>query len=369
MLHHLGGSLASSQYFGVSAFASLFQFGDSGVAFFFVLSGFIITWVHAKDFGHPGRLASYVRKRAARIYPTYIIVFCIAYAALLISPATRASAQLDFATLLKSLTLLPQDAKVVGGTGAPVVIVAWTLQYEICFYALVGLSILNRLLAIGMLLLLAGNWIACRFVACPFPLSFFGDNLFLLFGLGMLVARWARGSLELQRPKLIALVASVAFMAFALLETILGHESFTVDRRLVYGGLSGVLILALVRAEGAGTLTIRRGWIPLLGDASYALYLIHFPLIVTLEKLLRSFGLEGLAGALVAFVLIFIACQLAAVAFHLLLERPLLSALSGSDQRRGSQMASREAPGNGSDADALRNAGAGISPAATATRP
>lgn len=359
MLHHLGGSLASPKYFGASVFASLFEFGDSGVAFFFVLSGFIITWVHAKDFGHPGRLASYVRKRTARIYPTYIIVFCLAYAALLISPATRESAQLDFVTLVKSLALVPQDAKVVGGTGAPVLIVAWTLQYEICFYALVGLGIVNRLLGVGILLVLAGNWVASHLTPCRFPLSFFGDNLFLLFGLGMLIARLARGSLELHRPTMIARVAAAAFLGFALLETVLGHESFTIDRRLVYGALSGVLILALVRAEAAGKLRIR-GWIPLLGDASYALYLIHFPLIVTLAKLLRSIGLNGLPGALMAFVLIFITCQLAALAFHLVVERPILAALSGSYQHRGTRMLDRETPGVGSGSETLKNIGAGI---------
>jgi len=53
------------------------QFGHAGVDFFFVLSGFIIFFVHGKDIGKPSRLPHYVWRRFIRIYPVYWAVTLI----------------------------------------------------------------------------------------------------------------------------------------------------------------------------------------------------------------------------------------------------------------------------------------------------
>ena len=42
-----------------------------GVNFFFVPSGFIIFFAHAKDVGRPARIGTYLWRRFARVYPTY----------------------------------------------------------------------------------------------------------------------------------------------------------------------------------------------------------------------------------------------------------------------------------------------------------
>ncbi|HVW70978.1 MAG TPA: acyltransferase [Steroidobacteraceae bacterium] len=339
VLFHLSIALASAKYFGVAPLEGLFQFGDSGVAFFFVLSGFIIAHVHAGDLGRPERLASYLRKRAVRIYPTYFILFGVAYASLLLLPETRATAPHDPILLLKSLALIPQDKAVVGGTGAPVLIVAWSLQYEICFYALFALAILSRVFGLVLVPLLAANFIGCHTGVCTFSRAFLANNLFLLFGLGVLLAYCARRPLRLPQPLRVASIAAAAFVLYALLETLLGREWLPVDRHLVYGGLGGLLLYALVQAEDTGRLAVRNRWLVLLGDASYVLYLIHYPLISALCKVLRALGLHGVTGAVVAFFAILAACLLAGVGFHLWVERPLLRALSSRPSGRRAGLA------------------------------
>src|SRR4051794_8004614 len=46
-------------------------FGYAGVDLFFVLSGFVITWVSAKKLGDPRQVGGFLVRRAWRIFPLY----------------------------------------------------------------------------------------------------------------------------------------------------------------------------------------------------------------------------------------------------------------------------------------------------------
>src|SRR4051794_40346773 len=59
-------------------FGGMFAAGFRGVDLFFVLSGFIITYVHRTDVGRPWRLANYAFNRLARIYPAVWITTLLA---------------------------------------------------------------------------------------------------------------------------------------------------------------------------------------------------------------------------------------------------------------------------------------------------
>jgi exopolysaccharide production protein ExoZ len=328
VLHHLGGAMASGRYFGAAPFAVPFIAGDAGVEFFFVLSGFIITWAHFNDFGRPASLPRYLRKRAVRIYPIYWIVFAAVYLLAQVSPALRSTVPHDYPTLLKSLALVPQDSSVVGGNGAPVLIVAWSLQYEMCFYVLFAIFIVSRPLGILAATSLLFNFATCHLGACSFPRSFFSDNLMLLFGLGALIAYFGKRSIQIRRPVLVATIAAIAFFSFGIFEAVVGTGTVPVDRRLIYGLLSGVAIFSLVQSEVSGELRIGNRWMPLLGDSSYALYLLHYPLISALCKAMIFIGLAGRVGAAIAYSTILCACIFASLALHLWVEKPILHALS-----------------------------------------
>ena len=133
VLFHLGGAIADEKYFGIDAFSIPFSFGNAGVEFFFVLSGFIIFSAHRKDIFNAGELVNYLKKRFFRIFPTYWIIFLAVFSLAFASGTLRHTVPHDLPTLLKSLLLIPQDKSVVGGTGSPVLIVAWSLQYEMFF--------------------------------------------------------------------------------------------------------------------------------------------------------------------------------------------------------------------------------------------
>jgi len=333
LLHHLGSALASPKYFGIAWLEVPFVAGDSGVEFFFVLSGFIITWAHFGDIDNPKALINYLRRRIVRIYPVYWLIFSIVFIAAYASVTLRAALPHDVGTLLKSLLLLPQDSTLVGGNGAPVIIVAWSLQYEICFYALFASFIVSRNLGILVCFGTLLNFGSCRLTACSFARGFLADNLILLFAFGLMAALFCRSKMRVKRPHAAAALAIVAFLGLGAIEAAAGTGFLPIDRRLAYGVISGVLIIGLVQSEMRGHLVFDRRWPLLLGDSSYSLYLIHYPLISLLCKCLMYIGLAGEFGAYLAYPLILIICITAAVAFHLTVEKPMLQFLAR--KRRG----------------------------------
>ena len=312
-----------SKYFGIAGFDVPFSFGHAGVELFFVLSGFIIVTVHWKDVGHPSRLADYLKKRAVRIYPVYWLVFLPVLAAALAIPSLRDGVPHDFATLAKGLLLLPQNPAVVGGTGAPVLIVAWSLQYELYFYALVALAILDRRLGLILAVAVVALYLFKPFGA-GFPWAFLQADWMLLFAMGVVVAFLHRRMRRLPHPLWFAAAGFILFMGTGLYELARG-EGEQAALRLAYGAGSALMILGLVRAEAAGEAQgLAPGWACKLGDASYVLYLLHFPIISLCCKIAVAVGLTGMAGAAVAFIAIFAVCILAALAFHRLVEKPIL---------------------------------------------
>ena len=48
-----------------------FRFGHAGFHLFFVLSGFLMYYIHSEDLGRPRGLLPFAYKRFSRIYPSY----------------------------------------------------------------------------------------------------------------------------------------------------------------------------------------------------------------------------------------------------------------------------------------------------------
>lgn len=327
VLFHVGMNLAKDKYFGATA-APLAEWvwfgGDAGVAFFFVLSGFIIHHIHAQDHGHPERLRDYVLKRVIRIYPSYVIIFVGVCLLALPFEELRATLPQDPWVIAKSLMLLPQDRTVVGGTGAPVIVVAWSLQFEVMFYALVGLAIFSRPLARCAMAVMAVcmvwhlGWGDDRF-----PLRFVGSHHLLQFAMGMWAAHAVRNGAPWRHPGWKALGAAAGFAATAVVSTWHMDRYVREWADMAYGSASALGIVAAIWYERATPAERLRTLPPVLGDASYVLYLVHFPLVAAMSKVCAAVLPGTTLWAVLAAMGITVVCVVVSVAFHVWVEAPL----------------------------------------------
>lgn len=330
MCYHTGTIFALTT--GELLFGNLFRGGFLGVNVFFVLSGFVMHWMHGHEFGQAGKVPVFVKKRLARIFPIYLVVVL----AKIVKDRTLPEGLVLFSAAL----LIPYPH-------VPFINVAWTLSYELFFYvALACMIALPR----GWLTLLPPA-VLLFFALCPSPvqpsadfwdtLMAFPFNLHLmefLFGMGVgwLARRWTlsgRGALWL------ALGGGVAFAGFFIWATGLSVDFGVLPMGQAYElaeirtnelfkqavWLMGIpfsaLLLGLVLAETASGARRIPG-LDWLGDISYSLYLVHgFVISFLLQNREVSAMLQ--AQQWLVFLPMLVAVGSAA-ACHYLLEKPLI---------------------------------------------
>ena len=321
VLHHVAVTLALPKYMGlVIAAGILVPLGRAGVDLFFVLSGFIIYYVHHRDIGHPQRLRHYAMRRLVRIYPTYWVVLLLVVGGLFALPSLGPDFDRRPRVILQSALLIPftrpGEFTIVG--------VAWTLSHELLFYALFGIAILSGRVGAKIFAI----WLLCLVVArllpeLPPPFNFFLHVKNLEFFIGMAIARLLLAG-RMRADLGVLLAGAVGFVAVAAIER-RGFDFQEAAPTLLYGIAAGVMILSLGALENQRRLSVVPRPLVLLGAASYSIYLIHFTVVVGLVKAAHAAGVTGRAGIFLVPVITALA-TVAGLALHRSVERPVLRA-------------------------------------------
>lgn len=297
------------KFWSEPVFGGFFNFGHAGVHFFFVLSGFIILSAHKGDIGKPYRLKTYVWRRISRVYPAYWIVLIPIVTLYLAVPSISKPELAAHSVIANSFLLigLDNDASLA---------VAWTLFHEILFYAFFSLCIFNRRVgAIAMSIWL----LSCLILkAIGTPVSYHLSSLNLLFAFGM-AAFYMVEKRILPLPLLCAVIGAIAFVSLGLVEVATGWSE-----GLLYGACALLLVGGLASAEGERPIKVP-ALLKLLGNASYSIYLVHYPALSILARIFRR--TVAFLPAEVAFLLIVAAATAAGVLFHLVVEDRLVKML------------------------------------------
>ena len=260
-------------------FFNLFnQLGYGGVDFFFVISGYIM-WVTTETRSKQQSVPTFVYKRLTRIYLGYWPYFLLGLLIIAVYPHLIGANT----NLWGSFWLTEPH------TNQLLIPVAWTLQFELYFYALFSVLLLlprhtmlaviktlfAGLLALHLFQVLAGAqslnlppWLL-RFVASPFCLEFLAGCL-----LGAFFQQHRLKWLSLVVALGVGLLVLIVIIQQEVIKASLIQGQYDLVRVLLFGTSASLLLAAVVEAELRGRILMQRLSL-LLGGASYSIYLSH----------------------------------------------------------------------------------------------
>jgi exopolysaccharide production protein ExoZ len=312
LLFHTNALLSLPKYLGREAFPLL---DDTGVHFFFVVSGFVMMLAHGKDLGRPDKVLEFFQKRFRRIYPLLWCTLAIVVPLCLLLPRLGPSEATQPLIVLSAIFALPAKAEYLLG-------VEWTLRHEILFYFDIGLCIWKPRIGIPFALIWCVASAIAEFVGLPYPWSFFLSGYHSLFGFGAIAAiLYAKGFRKLP----VSMVLAGFALYFATPMTIRLHILEKGELvNLLYGLASAMVILGSINTEQLFKLQFPR-FVILLGEASYAIYLAHFPALAAVAKVVSR--LDHKVPDLVIFTITAVGAGAVVLAFHLYVEKPLIAVL------------------------------------------
>lgn len=298
---------------------------EAGVDVFFVISGFVMVYASRGLFAREGAARIFLARRLARVVPLYWLTTTAYLAVAFATPTLLNSALLAPGFVAASYLFIPVARP--DGLVQPLYSLGWTLNYEMLFYLMFIIAIalpLRRAVATLSAGLVALAVIG-RLAPLPQPFAFWTDPIILEFAAGM-----ALGLLRTEGVTL-ALVPRLALAGagFALLAGQAGSEAAGMARAIGWG----VPAACLVAACGLGAddrpreeTRLARFWAG-LGDASYALYLIHPFVLRGTRGLMQGAEIAPGAGPWTFLALGLVAAVAASWLVHRTVEVPLTRAL------------------------------------------
>ncbi|MEL6789816.1 MAG: acyltransferase [Pseudomonadota bacterium] len=306
------------------------EIGVTGVDLFFVISGFVmvyVTWPHFADSrdkpSHGVSLAgSFLLRRVSRIYPLYwfvTVLLLVLYGGkyILFGEATA------LGDPVRAFLLVPADR-------LPIVPVGWTLIHEMYFYLVMGLCLLMPPRWRVILLAAWGLGIAMAYGA-----GLHGVNAWTIvifspltyeFLLGAMVAGLTLRGVTSHGKSILLIALFWLFCLLGPLGALLFPKAVTDHgvRTLIFAIPFGLLVYGAVALEWRSGWTAPR-WASALGDASYALYLVHIPVFLVVGKVMARFTGPGPLDNVALIAAFCVATAAVTALTHLYVEKPLIA--------------------------------------------
>lgn len=297
--------------------SDMFAFGHAGVDLFFVISGLIMTRTTSQRKATPW---GFFAHRLSRVVPLYwlitMAVFGVAFFAPWLLQATRA----DPVQLIKSLLFIPFQK--ANGQIAPIVFVGWTLNYEMIFYAIFGLTLFFNnpriAAAITCAVLIFATTLPFDGFATNLAVGFYTKPIVLEFSLGIilgLLLPYLPGKTYMRWPAAVSGLLALGLIVCSPW-MLPGH-----DRVIQFGIPAFVIVLSALildttKIEVPASLV-------LLGDASYAIYLTHFFVTQAVIRFAAGLPWHNVVWSIIEFIFAIFGIVAVGLLTHYWIERPL----------------------------------------------
>ena len=253
-------ALSGPAWLGVAQF-------PAGVDIFFVISGFIMV-VTSRKLGP----RIFLWRRLIRIIPLYWITTLGLVGAALVMPALFKETSPDFWDTVRSLLFVAFHNAAQHGSVVPLLVPGWTLNLEMCFYAVFTVTLFASIrpyqMVIVGVLFAALVLIGLNLSDHDSLLSFYTQPRIFEFWIGMAIGRLSL-STALRAPGPVAF--GLCALGFVL---ILTAPRYTQVNSITLMVGPTLCVLGAVCAERGGAMP-NLPFLELLGDASYSIYLTH----------------------------------------------------------------------------------------------
>ena len=321
-LHHFSNYLKP-----IAPWATTVGLGAAGVDIFFVISGFIMV---ATTMGRRTGPLDFLLKRIARLFPVYWVVTLLIVLLVIVGFRPIGVLEVQPNYVVQSLLFLPFRR---GEFIEPLNSVGWTLNYEMFFYVVFACLLIVRSEAwriAGLAIVLVGLGLSSLAEPDGFYARFYTRPIIVEFAFGGVLGYAYMRTLD--RP-----AASWRFAGYGLLaagvsllvasEVVAQHLAVQIELlpfpRLLVWGSAGLLIVAgALATERSGAVWGSPRLIE-QGNASYSIYLIHNLALHTAFKVAGAVGLDGVAAAVLIFVLALGATSVLGVWLYRWVELPM----------------------------------------------
>jgi hypothetical protein len=302
----------------------LLMHGDQGVSVFFVLSGFVISYVVQTTRITPSYFGRFALRRAIRLDPPYWLIIVATFIFLLIrsrvvADSQAASVTWHWWTVAANLFYLDDLL------GVPTIVrPGWTLQLEFQFYLVfvllcgimqalaqwkIGLGSLSRLLVFAPFAIYS---LAISMKAAPVPWHGLFIEYWYLFFLGAVVCWALTGQISRSWAWGCFLIVALAVILIPSVQT--------------WAGLATAGSIFLLGLCGRLKSALSWRWVQYLGTISYSLYLVHtligHRLILWAVRNAKTDGVPETGISIIVFLSALVLSFLAAHLLNRLVERP-----------------------------------------------
>lgn len=323
---HDAQSLAA--HFGIAYQRSHLLPWSAGVDVFFVISGFIMVYTSRKLFATVNGPRVFLTRRIARVVPIYWAIITVYLVIGQLVPAALNRDAPGLVEIMTSYLFIPYPQP--NGVVHPVYALGWTLNYEMFFYVVfAGALLLERQRAVlAVAAVLFGLVTLGGFLqAPPVPIWFWSEPIVLEFAFGMALALLAEKGCLLRPTGRLGLIA----VALLLLHFNLAKPggALVLPQVLAYGVPAAILVAAAVLGP------VSLAWpgvefsVAALGDASYALYLVHPFAIRALRELFAYSGLATALGLEAFVIFAVLAAVILALFVCQFVEKPMTQVVRG----------------------------------------